>query len=103
MVRASVGGELFPPGHSGAIAQFSCGTAPIAIRGAVIVSLPVAPMSTFTLPYSESRGKQKPERFLGGERAVLELSTGGGPYEQAGLKLTATQTNEEKIEVNSVV
>jgi hypothetical protein len=32
-----------------------------------------------------------------------DLGAGEGPFEQAGLGVKLTQTNEEKVEVNSVV
>jgi hypothetical protein len=68
--------------------------------------------------FTASGGNQKPEHFSTG----IELATGKetfGPelsweeafvkpglpeeYEESGLRLTTTQTNEEKVEANSVV
>jgi hypothetical protein len=47
------------------------------------------------------RGKQKPEAFLNGSPQVLSASF-GGPFEQAGEKLTTIRTSEEKVEISSV-
>jgi hypothetical protein len=43
------------------------------------------------------RWKQKPEQFEGGEKDVVESSLD----EQLGLKLSATQTNQEAFEINA--
>ena len=58
---------------------------------------------TQTLKFKASKGKQKPESFVGEPKDILEASFNGEPFEQAGLTLTATQTSEEAVEVNSVV
>jgi hypothetical protein len=58
---------------------------------------------TAVLAFAQTKGKQKPERFVGEAKDVLEASFNGGPFEQAGLALKTNQTNEEKVEVNSVV
>ncbi len=52
--------------------------------------------------FLQTKGKQKPEAFEGLPRDVLETSINGGPGEQSGLGWETTQTNEEKIEVNTV-
>ena len=43
------------------------------------------PAATQTLKFKASKGVQKPEAFAGGAKEVLEQSTDGGAYEQAGL------------------
>jgi len=58
---------------------------------------------TGTVKYSASIGKQKPEKFEGQPKDVLETSFGEAAFEQTGLKLTTIETNEEKIEINTVV
>jgi hypothetical protein len=45
-------------------------------------------------------GKQTPERFEGGLPQVLEFSFNLLAFGQAALKLTSTQTSEERLEVN---
>jgi hypothetical protein len=58
---------------------------------------------TPALKGSASKGKQKPEAFVGEPKDILEESLNGGAFEQAGLTLTTIQTDEEAVEVNSVV
>ncbi len=58
---------------------------------------------TSTLKSEQSKGKQKIEKFEEGPREILESNLDGGSFEQIGLALTTVQTNEEVIEVNSVV
>ena len=56
-----------------------------------------------TVKYAATAGKQKPEKFDGLPKDVLETSFGDAAFEQSGLKLTTIQTSEEKIEINTVV
>ncbi len=58
---------------------------------------------TATVKASAATGKQKPESFVGGPKDILEESFKGGGFNRPGLTLTTTQTNEEAVEVNSVV
>jgi hypothetical protein len=89
---------------SGDDADFACGGLPFTVRGAVIHQVTIDKMLTVSSEkYVQGKGKQKPERFEGGVKEVLELNINGGPFEQTGLSLTATQTNSEAIEVNAVV
>lgn len=53
--------------------------------------------------FIERKGHQKPENFDGGPQDVLESSLNGGANEQSGEDLLTKLTNEEKIEVNTVV
>ncbi len=59
--------------------------------------------TTATLRSTESKGRQKIEKFEEGPLELLESTLNGASYEQIGLKLTTVQTNEESVEVNSVV
>ena len=47
--------------------------------------------------YAAAKGRQKPESFLGGERDVLTNTRG----EQVGLTYTASEINEEALEINA--
>jgi len=58
---------------------------------------------TAALKWRETKGKQKPEQFEVGLKDVFESSAGGKPFEQTGFGLEATLTNEEPVEVSSVV
>ena len=99
--KSKAGLELSPVG-GGAFAECSVSTIHVPMRGSLIAGLAGNSMRTvYTIKYTESKGKQKPERFEGGPLAVLEWNTGLG-YEQLGLKFTMILTAEEKIEVSTV-
>ncbi len=91
--------DLYPVGHQGPFLEYACAGGPaIVITGSVIGPVPAdKAFTTGTVTHTETAGKQKPERFEGGEQDVLENSLS----EQLGLKLTATQTNEEAFEINA--
>lgn len=95
---------LFPPGHSGPLAEFTCGSAASAIvRGSVIVALKANKMLlTQALKFKASGVKQKPEHFAEGGSEILEEQRGSGAFEQVGLSMTLTQTNSHEVEVNSI-
>jgi hypothetical protein len=98
-----IGLELYPPGRTGSFMELSCGIIPVEVRGSVIVRVVTNKLlAVTTLKYSETGGKQHPERFLGEPAAILETSFGGGAFEQSGMKLEAIQTNGEAVETNSV-
>jgi hypothetical protein len=56
-----------------------------------------------TWSFAATAGKQKPEHFLGLEKDTLNIALGGGAPEQVGQTSTAKITNEEKLEINSIV
>jgi hypothetical protein len=96
-----VGLSLLPAAGGGLIAQFSCGASTVSIRGSVIAPIPAGAMlSAYGLRYKAKKGRQEPERFVGGAPSVLEVSLDGGAFEQAGLTLQATLRPEEPLEVN---
>ncbi len=102
--KNKIGLDLSPVAHGGPLLEFTCGTSAAVVRGSVIAPVRANLMSlTAPLKFNEGKGKQKPESFSGGPRDVLEVSLAGGPFEQAGLKLALTQTNEEKVEIDSTV
>ncbi len=99
-----LGLDLFPAGDAGALLEFTCGVTSVSIRGSVIAPLKANKMaSSAVLKFKASKGRQKPEGFVGGAADVLEESVNGGSYEQTGLTLTSTQTGEEAVEANSVL
>jgi hypothetical protein len=103
-VKNKIAMDLFPVGGTGSLTEFSCGATPVAIRGSVINPVLANKMNlTATVKYAAVSGKQKPEKFEGLPRDVLETSFGEAAFEQSALKLVTVQTNEEKIEINSVV
>jgi hypothetical protein len=55
-----------------------------------------------TLTYAAKAGVQAQTHFEHEPNDVLETSISGSSYELTGLTLTTIQTNEERVEVNSV-
>jgi hypothetical protein len=99
-----IGEDLFPIGHSGSIAEFSCGGVPMAISGSIISPVASNSMKLKTTIRSKGvKGKQRPENFVGEPAEVLKTTIEGGSPEQAAETLPVTQTNEEKIEINTVL
>jgi hypothetical protein len=75
------------------------------LRGWWFFTIPHNGMKAVTTLHSaESRGVQRWEKFVEGPPEPLEATFNGGlTWERAALSLTSIQTNEERIEVNSVV
>ena len=100
-VKTMIGIGLSPV--SGAVAEFTCGTTSVSIRGSVIASVKSGKATSSTaLRYAASKGAQKPGHFVGGPEQQLEASFGGGPYEPIRLVAKATQTYEETLVLNPV-
>jgi hypothetical protein len=96
--------DLAPAEPSGPVAEFTCGPTAVVIRGSVLAPLAANKMVlTDTLKYTATGGKQKPEAFEGMPADVLLSTFGEAAPEQTGLKLQLIRTDEEKIEVNTVV
>ncbi|HTZ62534.1 MAG TPA: hypothetical protein VMB51_00350 [Solirubrobacteraceae bacterium] len=89
----------------GLSATFHCGSSEeVEIHGSLIVPLKANKMlTTEKLKYSAKRGKQDPERFEGGTKAVLEVSVNREEFLPAGLSANMTLLFEQPVEVNSVV
>jgi hypothetical protein len=102
--KTKVGEDLFPTGHRGPVAQFTCNGFKFNVTGAAIGNVPTNTMkTTAVVKFVQSKGKQKPESFEGGSTTILSTTIGEGLGEQSGMAFTASQTSEEKIEINSVV
>jgi hypothetical protein len=103
-VNYKIGKKLFPVGHSGPLAKFSCGSIAVTLTGAMIAPLSSNVMRlTVTHKIKQLNGKQNPESFVGETPEVLMTQIEGGSAEQSGEAITTNQTNAEKVEVNSVV
>jgi hypothetical protein len=101
--KDKLGLDLFAAGK-GVIAEFGCGSLTARLRGSVITPIKSDKMAaTAALKFAASKGTQKTEAFEGQPKDILEASFSEGPFEQAGLKLSAVQTNEEAVEANAVV
>jgi hypothetical protein len=104
--KNKIGLDLFPVGKTGPLMEFSCAGTTVSVQGSVIVPVTANTnkmLLAVTVTASAAAGKQKPENFVGELEDILEESFNGRGFEQAGLTLTTTQTNEEAVEVNSVV
>jgi hypothetical protein len=102
--RNAIGNALSPTTGE-TVAEFKCGTAAVVVKGKVIGQIADKNKSlpTLSIKFIQAKGKQKPERFEGGEKLVLTSSFEAGPFVQSGLKLETLQTSEEPIEANTVV
>jgi hypothetical protein len=86
------------------LVEFSCGGLVVKVRGSVIVPVPGNTMKLITtLKLNAYKGKQKPEQFIEGPQEVPECKFAAAPYEQCGLSLTMIWTNEEKVEVSTIL
>ncbi|MEA2199891.1 MAG: hypothetical protein QOI89_487 [Solirubrobacteraceae bacterium] len=102
--KNKLGLDLFPVGHTGPFMKFNCGATEMTVQGSVILPLITGKTAlTFKLKFTATKGKQKPEKFVTGEKDVLEASFNGGAFEQLGLTTRVTQVNEETIESNPAV
>ena len=104
-LKNKLGLDLFPAGKTGLFIEFICGaTLTIAVRGSVIAPIKANAMKTTEeLKFAATTGKQKPEKFEGQPKDILESSFSGQPDEQAGQTITTKVTSEEPLELNSVV
>ncbi len=104
-LKNKIGTDL-KPASGMTLAAFACAGTPVLVTGSVIAEVQRDSMKlTASLKFvASSKGIQKPTRFEDGEEDVLLTKLGeSGAVEQSGLKMTTVQTNEEKVEVNSVV
>jgi hypothetical protein len=99
-----IGEDLYPVGHTGAIAEFSCGGVPGSISGSIISPVTANAMKLTTQIKTKAvKGKQRPEAFVGETPDLLIAAFGEGSPEQAGETLATNQANEVKVEINSVL
>jgi hypothetical protein len=93
--------SLFPVGRTGAVLQYTCtGGELMTLGGGILVPVVSGKMLTSsTVKYAATGGKQKPESFEGEEQEVLTNGFG----EQVGLSLISTETTEEAIEISATV
>jgi Glycine rich protein len=99
-------GLRFAPASGEVIAEFTCESVSVTVRGSVILQGKANSMiSSTTLKAAQAKGVQKWTHFVGGKanEDVLEVKVGAGAFTQAGLTLNTIQKNEEKVEANTVV
>ena len=101
--KNKIGNELSPKTGEEFV-HFACLGVAIKVKGHVISPIKADSMLlSATIKFTATKGKQKPEKFLGGPPLILESSFAGGPFEQSGQTIATIQTAEEKLEVNTVV
>lgn len=83
------------------VMQFSCSGLAVSIKGAVLGQASGGMKLHSMLKFVMANGEQKPEGFVEGPMETLECAFGFSP-EQCGLRLALSQTNEERVEINTV-
>jgi hypothetical protein len=102
--KKKVAFDLYPTGKTGLFIEFACSGLTFAVRGSVLVPVTADKMVTSTtLSYKATKGKQKVTHFEGGPEDVLETTYKGLPYAQSGQTITTTLKFEESMELNAVV
>ncbi|MDQ6811338.1 MAG: IPT/TIG domain-containing protein [Actinomycetota bacterium] len=102
-VKNQIGVDL-KPAVGVTMFEFTCGLTTVSIQGSVIVETHVNSMvNTIELKYTAPKTVQKPSRFEGGPPDVFETSLNGGLFHKSGWTATTIQSNEEKLEINTVV
>lgn len=98
--KPTVGWDL--KSATGTFATFKCGESTVSVIGSVVAPVKPADVMTATMTWQlkASKGKQKPERLLGGSRAVLGFLTSSAE-EQAGLTMTDSVTSSETLEIKA--
>jgi len=104
--------NLYKPKAGAIFTEFTCGGAPVVVKsnseslGGVLNPITANAMKlSATVKFTASKGKQKPEKWAAdpvGTKRVLLSNKLGGAFSQAGQTLTSIQTNEEKLEVNTL-
>jgi hypothetical protein len=87
------------------IAEASCGPLPITVRGSIFHPVKADAMTAETTEkFIQKGGETKSDHFAGGvsDEHILEVSFGGGPFEESALQQVLTRHFEEKVEINTV-
>jgi hypothetical protein len=83
----------------------TCAGLPITFRGSIFHPVKADAMTAETTEKSVQKGGEtKSDHFAGGvsDEHIIEVSFGGGPFEEAALLQTLTKHFEEKLEINTV-
>lgn len=93
--------DLYTVGKVGPFLEYTCnGSGPTTLSGSLLAPVTSGKMvKSTTLKFTATAGKQKPEQFLGGDPEFLTNSL----FEAVGVTVASTQTNEEAVEINTVV
>ena len=86
------------------LVEFACVGLVVKVKGSMILPVPGNAMKlSAAVKLAQAKGKQKPEEFVGGPKEMLECKFSAAPYEQCGLSIAMTWTNEEKVEASTVL
>jgi hypothetical protein len=97
--------SLAPESPATTDAEFECAGLPIVVRGTVLHPITANKMlQVSTEKFAAKAGEQKPDHFAGGkaDELILESSTAGGKFEEAGQSIIASVEFEEKGEASTV-
>jgi alpha-tubulin suppressor-like RCC1 family protein len=99
---------LKPEQNGAALLAMQCGTSTVEVRGGVVVPLKSGSMfSSQAIKFAATKGVQELSEYEtpAGQAvtASLEASSATGGFEQAALKVSFTQTDEEAVEINPVL
>jgi hypothetical protein len=104
--------NLFKPKTGEIFTEFTCAGVPVVVKshsptlGGVMNPITANAMKlSATVKFTQSKGKQKPERFAGEPlttKRTLESNKAKLAFLQAGQALTTIQKNGEKLEVNTL-
>jgi hypothetical protein len=100
--------NLFKPTEGEIFTEFECGGIPVTVKGEVMNPVTANAMKlSATVKFIAKNGKQKPEKFAtdpsGTKRVLFSSKIVGSGFVQAGQSLTTIQTNEEKLEISTLV
>jgi len=99
--------NLFVPASGEILTEFVCSGLKLVVKGEVMAPITGNKMlTTQTVKFTSTKGKQKPERFAGEPLSVKHVLFAKNSkleeFFQAGQTLTTLQTNMEKAEASSV-
>jgi hypothetical protein len=102
-IKNKLGNDLTPETGEEFI-NFECAKIPVRVTGSVIVPVKSNTMTNKeTLKFTQSKGKQKPEKFAPPAEKDTLLTESGKNAFQSGQTITTVQLGEEKMEANSVM
>jgi hypothetical protein len=104
-VKNKLAESLAPESPATTDAEFECAGLRVIVRGTVLHTITANKMLLVsTEKFVATKGEQKPDHFAGGknDELILESSTAGAPFEEAGQAIIASVTFEEKGEASTV-
>jgi len=101
--KPAVGLAMAPAGGT-SLAQITCGSQAISLKGSVIAPISALDKATtsFKVAYKGKKGVQTPEGFEGAPKGALRWSVAGGPEEAVGLAASQVLQTEEAMEIKAI-